>query len=558
MSRYCTLSNDLKTESNKSYEYKHSKLKKKRIDKSEHKIIKGNRNGSRDNIVSGSTPISRDVLEKYKRGRYVDMSGIKTKFNKKMIINEETKKKFCIEQSARAELLLPEEVGFLQPDEGENTYDISQQEIVSSVDITSATKHFNLKLLQFGPYHMDYSREGRYLLLGGKRGHLAVIDWMTKKLFCEINVMESIHDVKWLHNSTMFATAQKDWVYIYDNKGTELHCIKKLYQVICMEFLQHHYLLATSSEKGFLSWLDVSIGKMIAQFYTKYGRLNVLTQNPSNGILLTGHPNGTVAMWSPNTNEPLVTMLCHPHPVRAISVNKDMRYMATCATDRSMKIWDIRNLKCLQSYRLRSAANCIDFSQRNLIGIGMGNVVEIYKDCCTQTANSPYLYHTVDNTIIKTKFCPYEDVLGVSHNTGFTSMLVPGSGEPNFDSLSGNPMMTKQQRREMEVKQLLEKIQPEFIALEPDEISKVDIKTLKNKLEERNKIPYVKPQKINFELKRKKKGKSTGVKLIKRKKGIQDQEKRKYIKEVLKEKKEINKTKTKKEKSSVLDRFQSK
>ncbi|XP_023244521.1 WD repeat-containing protein 46-like, partial [Centruroides sculpturatus] len=397
-----------------------------------------------------------------------------------------------------------------------------------------------------------------HLLLGGKRGHLAVIDWMTKKLFCEINVMESIHDVKWLHNPTMFATAQKDWVYIYDNKGIELHCIKKLYQVICMEFLRYHFLLATSSEKGFLSWLDISVGKMIAQYFTKHNRLNVLAQNPYNGVLLTGHPNGTVAMWSPNTNEPLATMLCHPHSVRAIAVNNDGRYMATCASDRSMKIWDIRNLKNLQSYRLHSSANCIDFSQRNLIGIGMGNVVEVYKDCCTTSVEAPYLCHTINGTITDIKFCPYEDVLGVGHNIGFTSMLVPGSGEPNFDAFETNPFMTKKQRRETEVKSLLEKIQPEFITLNPEEVSRVDVKTLQNKLAEKEKIPYVKPQKIDIEPRKKTKGKSSSAKLIKRKNKILDQEKRRHVVRALKEKESAGKKEGGEKKKAVLDRFRSK
>ncbi|XP_023239564.1 WD repeat-containing protein 46-like [Centruroides sculpturatus] len=203
-----------------------------------------NKNKSRIDMYPGSKPIPNHLIEKYKRGKYIDMSGIKTKSNRKILKKEENKKKFCIEQSAKTELLLPEESGFLQSDD-EETCNISQSKIASAVDITSATKHFDLNLF-FGSYKMDYSLEGRHLLLGGKRGHLAVIDWMTKKLFCEINVMESIHDVKWLHNPTMFATAQKDWVYIYDNKGIELHCIKKLYQVICMEFLRYHFLLATS------------------------------------------------------------------------------------------------------------------------------------------------------------------------------------------------------------------------------------------------------------------------------------------------------------------------
>lgn len=83
----------------------------------------------------------------------------------------------------------------LEVDEDVKTTAISQKIIAENVDISAATKIFELNL-DFGPYRAKYSRNGRHLLLGSKKGHLAAFDWVTKKLHFEINVMESIHDIR--------------------------------------------------------------------------------------------------------------------------------------------------------------------------------------------------------------------------------------------------------------------------------------------------------------------------------------------------------------------------
>lgn len=71
------------------------------------------------------------------------------------------------------------------------------------------------------------------------------------------------------------------------------------------------------------------------------------------------------------------------------------------------------------------------------------------------------------------RFCPYEDILGVGTAGGVSSLLVPGAGEPNFDSFVANPYQAKKERQEQEVVQLLDKLQPDTIMLDPEQIGKV-------------------------------------------------------------------------------------
>lgn len=54
--------------------------------------------------------------------------------------------------------------------------------------------------------------------------------------------------------------------------------------------------------------------------------------------------------------------------------------MATSGVDRSMKIWDIRNLDGpVQHYKMRSAPVDLNFSQKDMLAVGLGETVEIYR-----------------------------------------------------------------------------------------------------------------------------------------------------------------------------------
>ncbi|XP_069491336.1 WD repeat-containing protein 46 isoform X2 [Ambystoma mexicanum] len=509
----------------------------------------------------GPAPVPMKNIKKFDRGKKPELvSNRRLKHELKTL---ESKMELAQTQAARFDVLLPEDAGFLEGDDGEDTCTIQQEDIVEAVDITSGSKHFNLFLKQFGPYRLNYTRNGRHLLLGGRRGHVAALDWNSKQLTCEMNVMESVNDVRWLHTENMFAVAQKKWLYIYDNLGVELHCVKKFNDVLRMEFLPYHFLLATCSATGFLQYLDISVGKEIAAICTKSGRLDVMAQNPYNAVVHLGHHNGTVSLWSPNLKEPLVKMLCHRGPVRSLAIDKTGTYMATAGLDRKVNVYDIRSYRPLHSYLVPGGAGHLTFSQSQLLAAGCGNVVQVYKDIHLKPPEQPYMTYALRQGVHGLQFCPYEDVLGIGHGEGFTSMLVPGAGEANFDALESNPFQSKKQRQEWEVKALLEKVQPELITLDPKKLGEVDFLTMQQKHQEKvERLGYDPLAKEKFVPKHKKKGRSSTGNLLKRKKKVAHEEQRVQIRKTVQEKAQKETHWQQSEKSatpgrkSTLDRFQ--
>lgn len=393
------------------------------------------------------------------------------------------------ESAASTEYLLMENSGFLEEEgEMEKTYKVTQDEVKDSVDISTKQKAFNLDLENFGPYTADYSLTGNNLLLGGSKGHLAAFNWKQGALSAEINVNETVHAVKWLQNDDQyFAAAQKKYTFIYDNQGVEVHKLKNHIEATHLEYLPYHYLLASAGNTGFIKYQDVSTGKLVAELRTKLGATTALAQNPYNAVLHAGHSNGTVTLWAPNMSTPLVKLLSSRGPVRACAINRDGRYMAVAGADKSLKIWDIRTFKELESYYSPTPASSVDISDSGLVSVGWGPHVQIWKDILTHGGpkqSTPYMNHLVPGSqIVSTKFCPFEDILGLGHAKGFSSLVVPGAGEANFDSLEINPYMnaTKKGRRENEVRSLLHKLQPDMIALDPNVIGNVDKRANENR-----------------------------------------------------------------------------
>ncbi|XP_033928330.1 WD repeat-containing protein 46 isoform X2 [Melopsittacus undulatus] len=446
---------------------------------------RGRRAQAQKDPFPGPAALNPELVKRFRRGGGERAPRPRAPRLRRCLQSSAQREEAAAERAARTELMLPLEPGFLEPDPGQDSSTITQGDIVEAVDIASAAKHFELRLDQFGPYRIDYTRNGRHLLLGGRRGHVAALDWQTKQLQFEMNVMEQLNDVTWLHCESLLAVAQRRWLHVYDGQGLELSVLKSFPCILHLRFLPYHFLLAAASSRGLLQFLDVSVGQEVSVLSTHGGRPTTMEQNPSNAVLHVGHGNGTITLWSPSVQEPLVRMLSHRGAVRALAIDPSGTYMASAGLDRKVRLWDLRTYGALQDLVLPMGASHLDFSQRGLLAAACGDVVQVYKDIPKTLSPHPYLCHRPPGPTSALRFCPYEDVLGTGHAHGFTSILVPGAGEANWDALENNPYRSRKQRQEWEVKALLEKIPAELITLDPSLLGRMDTATLEQKREER-------------------------------------------------------------------------
>ena len=80
------------------------------------------------------------------------------------------------------------------------------------------------------------------------------------------------------------------------------------------------------------------------------------------------------------------------------------------------------------------------------------------------TAAPPlYLTHPIPyRPLSSVRFCPFQDVLTIGHAAGVSGILVPGVGEPNFDSAEADPFENKKARREREAQENKQKMSQAF------------------------------------------------------------------------------------------------
>ncbi|XP_955302.1 uncharacterized protein TA18565 [Theileria annulata] len=401
---------------------------------------------------------------------YRKFFGSKNEKRKQSISNKKVQKnRNILEESRNAvdltSILLPNEPGYIIPDENEKTYELTQTKLLSLVD--QGTKNKALKLnLPYGPYFVDFSANGRYLLLGGEKGQLSLICTQTYKDFFDISVLlftVLISSLNCRSSEDLCSHLRQHGVrsvYLKRPNGTIIYLflsyskiqITNFQLTYKLEYLYYHYLLVTVGEFGDLCYQDISTGEVVAKHNTKKGPCKVMCQNKNNAVIHLGHNDGLVSLYVPNMEK--VT---------------DCSYDDCLGFDGYWKVWDLRNYKeaVIRQYVGSNPPTCATVSQTGILSLNIGSRVEFYNNVF-DGSNKPNLYlkhHFNSQEIKSVAYQPYEDVCAVGTTFGMSNLIIPGSGYPNFDALEHNPYETGKIRKDREVQRLLEKLPADSITL---------------------------------------------------------------------------------------------
>ncbi|RVW76257.1 U3 small nucleolar RNA-associated protein 7 [Vitis vinifera] len=145
------------------------------------KTVPSNSNsGTIDVLTVNILDISDELdvkVKKYLRGEGANLEALQDKKLKgQLVIREELYGKSAKAAAKAEKWLMPSEGGYLEAEGIEKTWRIKQESIAREVDILSSKNQYDIVLPELGPYTLDFTSSGRYMAVGGRKGHLAIID----------------------------------------------------------------------------------------------------------------------------------------------------------------------------------------------------------------------------------------------------------------------------------------------------------------------------------------------------------------------------------------------
>lgn len=330
---------------------------------------------------------------------------------------------------------------------------LTQKYLKSNVNMYTAEKAYTLDLTNKpNPYLFGYNSSGSHILLYNSDGYISSYNTQKMNVDFEIEeVDERINSAKYLYSEKYLAVAQK-YLNIYNSTGQEINVVKEIKNCKHMEYMPWHYLLGCVNNNN-LNYYDVSTSKIISTL--KDINFKVTSTASFDGLILLGDKNGVVEMKSPNQPQSLMKIKTHRN-LKDIQVSHDKMFVSNY--DGNIKTFDLRNyFKEMEEFKCKNVKQ-FTVSRNNSIAVLNSKNISILRD------NSIVQTITCNSNTNSLQFNPFEDILTTTSNNSLSNFIVPNTTDKHYNTDYVSPYATVAEKKEREVKMLLEKIPYEMIS----------------------------------------------------------------------------------------------
>ncbi|KAK9472565.1 WD40-repeat-containing domain protein [Dipodascopsis tothii] len=220
--------------------------------------------------------------------------------------------------------------------------------------------------LSFEPLHLRTADDPIRLCSSSKDGTVKIWNANTRTSECSLSGhTASVTGVKWGGKGWIYSISQDKTVRVWDAKARRL-----LYSLNAHAHWVNHISLSTEyvlrtggfdPEKAFYSPQGRSsetLATLLAQAQARFDKAAASTTAEPHERFVTASDDMTMFLWdlSVSTSKPVARMTGHQKPVNYVSFSPDGRYIASCSFDNSIKLWDGRDGKFVDTMRGHVAA----------------------------------------------------------------------------------------------------------------------------------------------------------------------------------------------------------
>uniref|UniRef100_A0A1I7RPV4 WD_REPEATS_REGION domain-containing protein n=1 Tax=Bursaphelenchus xylophilus TaxID=6326 RepID=A0A1I7RPV4_BURXY len=206
-------------------------------------------------------------------------------------------------------------------------------------------------------YSICWTPEGKRLITGASSGEFTLWNGSAFNFETILQAHDvAIRSLKWSHNDMWMASGDQDgFVKYWQPNMNNVHMFHahKDEPVRSISFAPTDVKLVTGSDDGTARIWDFARSEQERVLSGHGADVRSVDWHPTKGLIATGSRDSQqpVKIWDPKTGNCLATLHDHKNSVTAVEWNKNGNWLLSGSRDHVIKLYDIRMLKEVQTFR---------------------------------------------------------------------------------------------------------------------------------------------------------------------------------------------------------------